>query len=69
VLVDEVFLPYDGGAPIQPAQLKIPRHALGAGPYWVNLENGRILIPKSRFDEIKREFDRTSLNNDDASKR
>jgi hypothetical protein len=48
LLLDEVFLAYDGRGPVSTGELKIPHHAPRAGPYWVNLGNGRILIPKSR---------------------
>ena len=58
-LVDDVFAPYDGRGPVPTLELKIPHHSLTAGPYWITLENGRILIPRSRFDQIKGELDRT----------
>lgn len=57
VLYDEVFLPYDGGNAVVQADLKISRYAPLSGPDRVCLANGRILIPKSRYDEIKRHLE------------
>jgi hypothetical protein len=61
VLYDEVFLPYDGGPPILQADLKIPRYLPSVGLGWVCLKNGRILLPKSRFEDLKKFLDRTSV--------
>lgn len=57
LLYDEVFLPYDGGAAVLQVDLKIPRYAPLSGPDRICLQNGRILIPKSRYDEVKRHLD------------
>lgn len=57
LLYDEVFLPYDGGGAVNQVDIKIPRYAPLSGPDRVCLQNGRILIPKSRYDEVKRHLD------------
>ena len=61
VLYDEIFLPYDGGAAVSSADLMIPRYAPTVGDDWICLKNGRILLPKSRFEDIKKFLDRTSV--------
>jgi hypothetical protein len=57
VLFDEVFLPYDGGKAAKEDELKIVSRSNLTGPYYVCLENGRILIPKSDFENQKRFID------------
>ena len=53
VLYDETFLPYDEGLPVGSADLRIPRYVPAVGLDWICLENGRILLPESRFQELK----------------
>ena len=53
VLVDEGFMPYDGGAPPLAEELKIALEPVFPGPDRIFLSNGRILLPQSRFDELK----------------
>lgn len=57
LLYDETFVPYDGEGAVLQAELKIPRYAPLSGPDRVCLQNGKILIPKSRYDEVKRHLD------------
>jgi hypothetical protein len=57
LLYDEVFLAYDGGGIVVQADLKIPGYTALSGPDRVCLANGRILIPKSRYDDVKRYLD------------
>lgn len=52
-LEDEEFLPYDGGITPAGEELKIARDAAFSGPDRIFLTNGRILLPRSRFDELK----------------
>jgi hypothetical protein len=50
---DEVFVPYDGGPTPSPEELKIFDNQ-GLNPHvWIYLENGRILIPVSRYEWSK----------------
>jgi hypothetical protein len=60
VLEDEEFLPYDGGASPTIDELKISSDTTFAGPDRIYLSNGRVLLPRSRFDELKKFVD--SLN-------
>ena len=53
ILVDEDFLPYDGRSTIAPEELKISSNPTFPGPDRIFLTNGRILLPRSRFDELK----------------
>jgi hypothetical protein len=53
ILEDEDFLPYDGGPTAAPAELKISPDSTFPGPDRIFLTNGRILLPHSRFDELK----------------
>ena len=53
VLEDEEFLPYDGGAPPTADELKIEPNPTFQGPDRIFLTNGRILLPRSRFDRLK----------------
>jgi hypothetical protein len=57
LLYDEAFLPYDGTGAVVQADLKIPGYAALAGPNRVCLANGRILIPQSRYEDVKRHLD------------
>jgi hypothetical protein len=57
LLHDEVFLPYDGGEAARASELKIDTDSNLAGPQYVCLTNGRILIPKSDFEGQKRYLD------------
>jgi hypothetical protein len=52
-LEDEGFLPYDGGIAPAAEELKIARDSAFSGPDRIFLTNGRILLPRSRFDELK----------------
>lgn len=56
-LEDETFLPYDGGKAAKDSELRIDRDNRLAGPYIICLKNGRILIPKSDFENQKRFID------------
>jgi hypothetical protein len=56
-LEDETFLPYDGGNAAKASELKIDGGNRLAGPYIICLKNGRILIPKSDFENQKRFID------------
>lgn len=53
ILEDEVFMPYDGGSTATGEELKIKPNPTFPGPDRVFLTNGRILLPRSRFDELK----------------
>lgn len=53
LLYDEIFLPYDQGPTPEAPDLKIPSYVPAVGSDWVCLQNGRILLPMSRFDELK----------------
>lgn len=57
IIEDEIFLPDDGGRAAKASELDINGNALFSGPYIVCLRNGRILIPKSDFDNQKRGID------------
>lgn len=50
---DESFFPYDEGATLTPSELVVAAKDPDAGPDWVCLENGRILMPGSRYDYVK----------------
>jgi hypothetical protein len=56
-LYDEVFLPYDGGKAAEEAELSIVGNSDLAGPQYVCLRNGRILIPRSQFEQQRRFVD------------
>ncbi len=53
ILEDEEFLPYDGGSLLAAQELKISPGPTFPGPDRIFLTNGRILLPRSRFDEMK----------------
>ena len=57
VLKDEPFLPYDGGPTPHADELKIVADPLFPGPDRIFLTNDRILLPESRFFELKRFVD------------
>jgi hypothetical protein len=57
IISDEVFLPYDGGDAAKQSELEIVSNSKLAGPQYVCLKNGRILIPKSTFEGQKRYLD------------
>ena len=57
ILEDESFLPYDGGAAPTADELKIPADPKFSGPDRIFLANGRVLLPSSRFDELKKFVD------------
>ena len=50
---DEEFVPYDGGAPPTADQLTIAIQTTFPGPDRIILSNSRVLLPKSRFNELK----------------
>jgi hypothetical protein len=56
-LKDEEFLPYDGGASPTVDELKITPDPTFPGPDRIFLSNGRVLLPRSRFDELKKFVD------------
>jgi len=58
-LYSEPFLPYDE-RPVALEELKISKTPTFPGPDRVGLEDGRMLFPRSRFDDLKRLFNRTS---------
>lgn len=53
ILLDEEFLPLDGGPPPPSDGLKLRGSGPCTGVYQVCLTNGRILLPQSRYDELK----------------
>jgi len=55
--VDDDFFPYDGRAGPSAEQLSISTNPTFPGPDRVFLSNGRILLPRSRFDELKKFVD------------
>ena len=57
VLHDEVFLPYDQRAAITQGELSIVSDWEFPGDDRIRLKNGRILLPLSRFDDVKRFLD------------
>lgn len=60
LMYDEIFLPYDGGTALGTSDLRIPRYVPAVGPDWVCLENGRILLPASRFEQLKAFLDKST---------
>lgn len=50
---DESFFPYDHGPTLEPSELAVATKDPDAGPDWVCLENGRILMPGSHYDYVK----------------
>jgi hypothetical protein len=58
VIEDEEFIPYDGGTAAKESELTIDNDSRLAGPYIICLKNGRILIPKSNFENQKEFIDR-----------
>jgi hypothetical protein len=59
VIWNEVFLPYDGGKAAKGPELQVDGESRIVGPQYVCLKNGRILIPKSGFENQKAFLDRT----------
>jgi hypothetical protein len=57
VLADEVFLPYDGGRAAKESELSVVTDSNLTGPNYICLKNGRILIPKSHFEQEKHFID------------
>jgi hypothetical protein len=55
---DESFFPYDQGPTLEPRELTIASKDPDAGPDWICLENGRILMPGSRYDYVKSALDK-----------
>jgi hypothetical protein len=64
VLEDEEFLPYDSGALPIADELKISPEPTFPGPDRIFLSNNRVLLPESRFDELKRFVDRLNGKSD-----
>ena len=58
VIWNEVFLPYDGGKAAKKAELSVDGESRLVGPQYVCLKNGRILIPRSGFENQKEFLDR-----------
>jgi hypothetical protein len=53
VLLDDEFLPLDGGSVPSDDSLKLRGRGPCTGVYQVCLSSGRILLPRSRFNELK----------------
>jgi hypothetical protein len=53
VLLDERFLPLDGGPAPKSSDLRLRGGGPCTGPYQVCLANGRILLPQSMFEKLK----------------
>jgi len=58
VVRDDIFLPFDGGPTVTASELQIARDDSGADYVW--LRHGRLLLPRTNFDEHK-EFARRIL--------
>jgi len=54
VVFNDIFLPYDGGGPVAENDLKITPNGTSDT---IRLENGRLLLPKTRFKIVKRYWD------------
>lgn len=61
-LLDEEFRPFDGGVLPTSTDLQLRRGGACTGPYQVCLKNGRILLPVSRYDELKAFLEGRRLN-------
>lgn len=57
LLYDETFLPYDGKGIVPSEDLFIAQDRSKAGPDRIVLSHGRILIPQSRYREVKQFLD------------
>jgi hypothetical protein len=57
ILENEDFLPYDGGAPPAADDLKVSPDPTFPGPDRIFLTNGRVLLPSSRFNDLKKFVD------------
>jgi hypothetical protein len=55
---DESFFPYDEGPTVQPSELTVASKDPDAGLHWICLNNGRILMPGSRYDYVKAVLDK-----------
>ena len=55
---DESFFQYDEGPTLEPSEIVIARNDPDAGPDWICLENGRILMPGSRYDYVRSVLDK-----------
>jgi len=58
VVRDDIFLPFDGGPTVTASELQMARDDSGADYVW--LRHGRLLLPRTNFDEHK-EFARRIL--------
>jgi hypothetical protein len=58
VLYDEEFLPYDEHTPINNSELTIATEPAFGGSDRIWLANGRVLLPRSRFEDLKKFIDR-----------
>jgi hypothetical protein len=58
ILYDEEFIPYDGNSIVDPSELVVARECRYAAPTRICLSNGKILIPRSRFEDEKTLLDR-----------
>lgn len=57
VLYDERFFPYDQRGYVSATELRIDSSNPSGGPSEIALSNGRILLPESRFSELKQFLD------------
>ena len=57
VLLDETFLPLDGGSAPVEGELRLRESGPCTGSYQVCLTNGRILLPQSMFERMKTLFE------------
>ena len=57
VLYDEAFLPYDEQTPLTKGDLTIAVEPTFPGPDRIWLANGRVLLPQSRFKDLKKFVD------------
>lgn len=55
-----VFVPYDGGSAVRGPDLRISDGGKLSGLDRIHLENGRILIPKSREQDLREFLDRAT---------
>ena len=57
ILENEEFLPYDGKVTPRADELRISPDPTFPGPDRIFLTNGRVLLPKSRFERLKKFVD------------
>jgi hypothetical protein len=62
IYYNEEYLPYDGGNPVLPSDLRIMQHAPLASHQVICLENGRMLLPKDMYERVKRDLDKVKTN-------